>query len=771
MNRVYLIIALFFLIGFSLSTFFFSQIKPNEFFYIGDQFLRLTLHEAFIGSFFIRKIEDLSLLNGWQFMAQFWDAVYYLILYFLNLSFITAEKILFFTVLMLSLTLSFVGFKKINSLVTDRSNALVLFVVTIWYCFNPYVVMLWHGGVFNLGTSLTYSLAPLIFYYYHVAIFQVSSLRNKIILALLLAISSFAFWLLAPLGFLLVLYSVLYLLIKYKSVPRALKNILMLLVLYLPMVCFVLFNILFEYFNNAGNNNTNFNATFGNQLGGIWFQVLMLFSWGIYQVWTPRAMYSFHKYYFTSNYINATLSIYAVIIVGVLTHYFFLISKLLLRNKIIFKKIPPTIANYLKEKTKKLKFDICSRLLIIFSLLLFISLFLAKAAQPPFGELFLYLYENVPFFSVFRTADIRFGFSVVLCIGILFVLISRSLNKYILSGVIVAIIYFQSVIFFNGTAVKGENIKGQFYDRAIYFSKDYQDVINFLNKDTTQSSYVLPLPAVEYSDYIFDKGEHHYGQDLLSKPVDKPFIYLSLSKGISKNTYEKLNRIITNKELETLNDFPIQYLILRSDISCTECEIPSEKELSSEFANAYKNKTFTVYRIEDSPKIINVLDSMFTVINPVKFRINLKNVSSKKKIELLLSFNKDWKLFMSPVEKYKCQNKIAYIHLRTEECVDSLKFFEGEELAYLWSQPLAASTHTLSRGYANSWNVDPYIVKNNFDKKYYTVNKDGSIDFDLIVYFRPQSWFYLSFIISFISVIVSFWYLIKSNKKYVRNKK
>src|SRR5437016_3089131 len=90
---------IFFFLSFVLTVTFFSSLRPNEFIFIGDQFFRFNYHESFLNSFFIRKPEDLNVLNGWQFTTQFWDALYYLILYSLHISFITAEKLLFFIVL------------------------------------------------------------------------------------------------------------------------------------------------------------------------------------------------------------------------------------------------------------------------------------------------------------------------------------------------------------------------------------------------------------------------------------------------------------------------------------------------------------------------------------------------------------------------------------------------------------------------------------------------------------------------------------------------
>ncbi|MEK7570694.1 MAG: hypothetical protein AAB553_00330 [Patescibacteria group bacterium] len=760
MKKYFLIAVLFLLIAGVINSIIFTNIGPNKFIYIGDQFFRFSYFEAFINSFFIRKLENLSVLNGWQFTTQFWDAVYYLFVYTLHISFITAEKMLFFLTLALSLLLSFIGFVKIQSLVSKEKKIVLLFVITLWYCFNPYIVMLWHGGVYNLGSALTYSLAPLILYYYHRAVFTDSPFRQKVICAILMAVASYTFWLFAPFVFLLILYSLLYLIFSLRAFPRFLKNICMLLMLYLPLVSWLLFNILYEYTNNVGDNNATFMPTFGNEQGGFLYQLLMLFSWGIYTVWTPRSMYPFHAYYFSNTYIWATLAVYILIALGVISHYFWIIVRFLLKRKKKLVVLPNAITKFLKKKSQLAEYSLSSKLLIIFSLLLFISIFLAKAAQPPFGEIFLYLYNNVPFFSVFRTADIRFGFCVVLSISLLFLLISREFNKYVLAFVIIVIIGLQSPFFFTGKAIQGENIKKLFYDRVIYYPTEQREVVDFINKDKSLATYVLTLPAIEYGDYSFDSGERHFGQDILPKLIKKSFVYLSQSNGISVKGYKELQRVIEKKDYEGLKKFPIKYLILRQDISCIGCPNLSEAEIGKNLPLVYKNKRFAVYEIQKHQTLIDGENITFSMVNPVKYRVHFDNLKKEQTLQLLTSFNKDWKVYLQRKKERSCNAKVNYSEKKTE-CLEEVALFEGEELAYLWEKPLFESSHQLSSGYANKWEIDPQFIKRNYSSDYYTLNKDGSMSVDMLVYYQPQSWFYLFLLVSSLSLFMGLIYMFR----------
>lgn len=50
-------------------------------------------------------------------------------------------------------------------------------------------------------------------------------------------------------------------------------------------------------------------------------------------------------------------------------------------------------------------------------------------------------------------------------------------------------------------------------------------------------------------------------------------------------------------------------------------------------------------------------------------------------------------------------------------------------------------------------------IKANFDNSYYKENPDGSIDLELTLYFKPQSYFYLGIIISGTTLILCLSYL------------
>lgn len=752
-------IIIFALVAVLLDSLFFYGLDTKQFIFSGDQFFRFNAHEAFTDSFFLRKPIDLGVLNGWQFITQFWDALYYLAVYHIGLAPILAEKILFFLVLFLSLFLSFLGFNKIAHRFEISSGSRGVYIVTFWYCFNPYTLELWHGGVYNLGSSLTYSLAPLIFYHFNEAIFSATDKAKILLCALLIAAASFTFWLVAPLVFFIALFAILRIVLQPTMWRLAAKNIILLGLAYFPLVAFILFGIMYENFNNSGNVNTGFLPTFGNMQGGIWYQLKMFFSWGIYTVWTPRTLYPFGDYLFSKTYTTGIVSLYALIAIGLVAYF----TGAHYRNnaggkgnrslfhRIMFKCIArmQRMAIFAPLTSRNVA---VTHQAIVLTLVFAVSVFLAKGAQPPLGEIFLFLYNHVPFFNVFRTPDIRFGFAMVLALALLMLLVSQVYGKKIFIFSTLAITLILAWPFFTGAAVKGENVDGKYYDRITHIPEAYSNVAGYINQNTAESSYVLPIPAIEYGHYFIDQSEHLIGQDMVAKITKAPFVYISQSGGMSTSTYEALKNILDSRQYDKFRNFPIRYVLLRKDI-CPDCPIIPEASLAQISDIVYHDAMFSLYEMRNYRSIIDSPNVNYERVSPIKYRVHFKHVTEPQELALLQNFNKDWKVFLgSDATRENCQSNITNAFSNTVECINNVTLLEKNDWKYLWEPSLFESSHQIKWGYANSWEISPEEIRSNALNSDYSVNPDGSLNFTLTVYYQPEIGFLLSGVISLISV-------------------
>ena len=228
---------------------------------------------------------------------------------------------------------------------------------------------------------------------------------------------------------------------------------------------------------------------------------------------------------------------------------------------------------------------------------------------------------------------------------------------------------------------------------------------------------------------------------------------------------------ISYGQLEFKEDWNIDYVRFEQlygwVLSYSEINFIKDTNLSRrfEFENGY-----TLYRNDNLPTL--TLDGgKFNKANPIKINVYLENIFKKEDLTFNRQFHPNWKLYLKKNPSTDWCNPIRfYNNTNTTECEHTMKFLEGEEFSYLWKKPVFEESHTMIYDYANQWTIDPQYIKEHYSSDYYTLNEDGSIDIELVMYFKPQSYFYLGLLISGTTLIACFGYLIYDWKKN-RNKK
>ncbi len=368
-----------------------------------------------------------------------------------------------------------------------------------------------------------------------------------------------------------------------------------------------------------------------------------------------------------------------------------------------------------------------------------ISLFFAKGAQPPYGDIFLFLYENIPFFSVFRTPDIRFGFTMVLSLSLLLLITARYVNRFLSVIFLLLILAAQSSIFFSGLAIKGDNISEKYYDRVIEIPVDYENLAYRINNDSSFGfRYVLPLPPVGYGTYSL-AGDLFGGQDILGKLIKKPMLYLSESTGISKKTYQVLSQNLKEENYDVLSQFSVGYLILRSDVSCTTCINLNKEKVLQNFDLVYENKTFGLYKVRNSQPIIQSEEGLYKIINPTTYQVNIDG-SKTQTIGLKLSFHKDWRVYNAPSFKLSdCVGGIISKGL-AKECISDFRLTSLSDLIYLIKEPVVLSHEVGSDGYSNTWHYESSQLNTGTQ--------------NLMIIYYPQLLFTLLMVVSIMTLVL-----------------
>jgi len=126
------------------------------------------------------------------------------------------------------------------------------------------------------------------------------------------------------------------------------------------------------------------------------------------------------------------------------------------------------------------------------------------------------------------------------------------------------------------------------------------------------------------------------------------------------------------------------------------------------------------------------------------------------------------------------QKTIVVHEYQTTECIQSgYAFFEGEELSYLWQKPLREESHEVVNEYANGWMINlndnltwsdqtTYLTKWLREGRI-TRNDDWSYQVNLVLYFRPQSWFYVGLMISGATLVSLLGRLARDRRRRRRN--
>ena len=399
---------------------------------------------------------------------------------------------------------------------------------------------------------------------------------------------------------------------------------------------------------------------------------------------------------------------------------------------------------------------------VLFLIVLSIPMVVATN-QGIFANLYEWAYYNVPLFSMFRS-NYKFIQVYIFSLAILLVYLLKNIKdiniKKGLSVILISLIILNAYPFFTGDVFENEK-------KIQEIPSYYYDAQDFFNED--KSAYRIFLLPVQYFA-VFDWGNTYgnpeliWNNGLVSRQAGSEF---EKSNNITLRLYDH----ILNKDYENANilfkELNVKYIVQRNDFNWKYySSISQSPETIENVLTPYeKIETFgklDIYKIPDC--YMNPLFEsnyiLFKKINPIKYRLYLKDIESEQTVYFLESFDENWKLYLmkSPTESW-CEPLKRYNSTQTVECHATQVFYEGDELSYLWNEPIFDDTHQTAYGYSNSWTIDPEYIKTNYPKEYYTENKDGSIEIEMVLYFKPQSYFYVSVLTSVTTLIICIIYL------------
>jgi len=368
-----------------------------------------------------------------------------------------------------------------------------------------------------------------------------------------------------------------------------------------------------------------------------------------------------------------------------------------------------------------------------------------------------FFYERIILFKAFRNTAKFLPILIFLLFYVIFRILIKIDSKKI--KVIIFLLLCTSLIYNAPYITYSKNFYSK---RKIFKIPNYWiKMSNYINTKTNSNLTILILPAIYSTEnyywnnnYSFISG--HIGDELLNIRSYR------LSEGFTGDDKLRLEM----KNLFVPSDFSlrkkdIDYKLLSNFVKKYSFDyVLVTKDISSEYQNIEGIKKWLV---DNNYNKVTTFDKLDLYYNPQFFSkyIDSKNLIYKKidNFKYLLSVNIQNKQELTLLEPYH-EGWSIYINKFHDIANHNYPIFNITDIFLLFKNRLFDSTHKIFNDYSNYWVLDPDYIRKNYPKSYYRENPDGSMDVELTLYFRPQSYFYLGLIISGTTLLGCIGYLV-----------
>jgi len=428
-----------------------------------------------------------------------------------------------------------------------------------------------------------------------------------------------------------------------------------------------------------------------------------------------------------------------------------------------------------------------SRNILVFILLLITIVFSIGPSITPLGAIFNYLLSNLVIFGFFRSF-----MNINLINLILLLYFFCSVMKVSVESKTLKIYFIICVIILSCSTLK--RFDDQFGPPRLIIPSEYLTLQKKINSQKNDF-YILYVP--------FSRGALY---NWAYKNIGLSFIYDFFNRGLIFN-YEGedynlrkegqiYDTVLNNSDFaKLLGQNSIEYIIFDKSLlnETTESAAASSKikrklnkSTTLGLIKVDSNQYFDIYKIQDGffyPKIISK-NIKFLKINPSEYQINI-TLQDKSLLSFNSNYDNNWELFLQETNLFKCNN-IAFFKKEDNltECFNSFtsKLSSIDELKYLFKNSDFKNVGNKEKqNLINSWLIEKAKLKNlidntrlknegypkkradnSLDWKYFIENPDGSITISLLLYYKSQALFLLTYLIfGFIVILLLFIILFK----------
>jgi hypothetical protein len=404
----------------------------------------------------------------------------------------------------------------------------------------------------------------------------------------------------------------------------------------------------------------------------------------------------------------------------------------------------------------------------IISIITFFNLSLGPVSTLT-GKVWLFLWDNISLFSFFRSFS-RF-LMIIIPLYLFYFAIFNLDWKYKYKNYFY-IIFIIIVLALNVSVFSGD-LKGKIL--ATKIPNEYKFINEYFISDKKETNIIaFPNQTYELYKWGLNKDTSSGAQDYYLKDYlfTKPIIYNRIALMLDKRNklFEELfsTNINTNNLEENLKKINVGYVLIQKDLleysNLSPLTFDKYDDLfksNKNFVLLEDNEYFNLYKYKNVTGILAGKNLYFQKINPAKYRLFIKNLKGNMDLSFLQNYHNEWKLYIKrDPDNSWCKPLIRYDDTETTECYHAPMFYQGEELKYLLVKPVFESEHKTIYNYANGWIINSEYIKENYPQTYYKKNPDGSIDIEMVLFFKTQSFFYLGLMISGTVILASIIYII-----------
>ena len=412
-------------------------------------------------------------------------------------------------------------------------------------------------------------------------------------------------------------------------------------------------------------------------------------------------------------------------------------------------------------------------------------LFLFTVNIGPLKNLFL-SFEVIPGIAMFRNFIDKFALSYVLIFSSFFtfnliILAQKFPKKRMLVSLVLCI-----VLFINYIPIKSIIIHPLWKTDTVYTNTtipdEYIKFMSQISSEVPSTATILTLP--------FNIGSYSFIQDSTSDNVyagTSPVkIFsgrndLSGSLSLPGNDVQIIEEALLNKEYQDLPElfekYNISYIFVTNDLPSDlkksylfrQPEIADIDKKLIEYLGAEeiiksKSGKYTLYALNQNGNVLRSDTIVYQKVNQTLYNIQLKNIKESQILEFMDTFNSNWYIYPQKYTNASWCKKRYEISFNKNECVQEYVFISMDQLAPVTSKPLFDSSHRQIDEFGNRWTVTKEEIEST-SEEYYRKNSDGSIDAEFLLVFKPQIYFYLGSLITFLSLVFLITFSLRNRKK------